>query len=63
MGFLVEIPPLIRERLDNMILLGLWHSPDSPPTDMLLSKIIDSIKSLMISGIDILLRKSKIKTF
>ena len=63
MSFLVEIPPFIRERLDNMILLGLCHSPISPPTDMLLSKIIHSIKSLTTTGIDILLGKSKINLF
>ncbi|CAF3964082.1 unnamed protein product [Rotaria sordida] len=57
MSFLVEIPPFIRERLDNMMLLGLWHSPISPPTDLLLSRIVYLIKSLTMTGIDILVGK------
>ncbi|CAF2853088.1 unnamed protein product [Rotaria sp. Silwood2] len=57
MSTLVEIPPFIRERLDNMMLLGLWHSPVTPPTDLLLSKIVYLIKSLTMTGIDILVGK------
>ncbi|CAF3701611.1 unnamed protein product [Rotaria sp. Silwood1] len=57
MSFVVEIPPFIRERLDNMMLLGLWHSPISPPADLLLSRIVDLIKSLTMTGIDILVGK------
>lgn len=59
MANLVEIPPNIRERFNNIMLLALWHSPISPPADLLLNKIVDSIKMLTIAGIDIFVNGSR----
>ncbi|CAF2109542.1 unnamed protein product [Rotaria magnacalcarata] len=53
MSFLVEIPPPIREDLNNMLLLGLWHGPVTPPSSLLLDKIVDNIKLLITTGINI----------
>jgi hypothetical protein len=62
MGFLVEIPPFIRERLENLMLFGLWHSPITPPTDLLLSKIVHAIKTMTMIGIDFPIGESKSMT-
>jgi hypothetical protein len=61
MGFLVEIPPFIRERLDNVMLFALWHSPITPPTDLFLKKFVQSIEQLTRTGVDILIDKSKME--
>ncbi|CAF2631988.1 unnamed protein product [Rotaria sp. Silwood2] len=53
MAFLVEIPPPIREYLNNTILLGLWHAPVSPPASLLLQKIVDNIKLIKATGVNI----------
>jgi hypothetical protein len=59
MSFLVEIPPPIREHVNNTMLLGLWHSPISPPASLLLDKIVDNIKLLKATGINIQMGNSK----
>jgi hypothetical protein len=59
MGFLAEIPPPIREYLPNLMLFGLWHSPITPPVDLLLTKIVHRIRCLMVFGIDLVIDKSK----
>ncbi|CAF4431515.1 unnamed protein product, partial [Rotaria magnacalcarata] len=53
MSFLVEIPTPIREDLNNMLLLGLWHGRVTPPSSSLLDKIVDNIKLLITTGINI----------
>lgn len=58
MAFLVEIPPPIREHMNNTILLGLWHAPVSPPASLLLQKIVDNIKLLTATGANIQIRNS-----
>ncbi|CAF1171701.1 unnamed protein product [Adineta steineri] len=52
-SFLCEIPPPIREHLNNTMLLGLWHSPVSPPASLLLDKIVENIKVLEAFGMNI----------
>ncbi|CAF1206432.1 unnamed protein product [Rotaria sordida] len=48
-----KIPPPIREDLNNVILLGLWHGPVAPPSSLLLDKIVDNIKLLAATGINV----------
>jgi hypothetical protein len=60
MSFLVEIPHPIREYLNNTILLGLWHSPATPPTSLLLDKVVNNIKLLKATGINIQINNSKL---
>jgi hypothetical protein len=59
MGFLAEIPPPVREYLPNLMLFGLWHSPITPPVDILLTKIVHRIRLLMSFGIDMSFDKGK----
>ncbi|CAF4427093.1 unnamed protein product [Rotaria sp. Silwood2] len=60
-SFLVEISPPLREYINNILLLGLWHSPVTPPGSLLLDKIVNNIKLLMATGINIYLNNSKSK--
>ncbi|CAF0877792.1 unnamed protein product [Adineta ricciae] len=53
LSFLAEIPPPLREHINNILLLGLWHSPTTPPSSLLLNKIVDNIKLLIATGINI----------
>lgn len=55
----MEIPYPIREYVNNIILLGLWHSSVSPPFTLLLDKIVKNIKTLIATGINIYIHKSK----
>ncbi|CAF1198932.1 unnamed protein product [Adineta steineri] len=59
-SYLVEIPPPIREYLNNTLLLGLWHSAVTPPCHLLLNKIVHNIKCLFMSGINIYLQNEMI---
>lgn len=59
MAYLVEIPPPVREYLNNLMLLGLWHSPISPPINLLLTRIVHQLKLLIATGIDIMINGSK----
>ncbi|CAF3953082.1 unnamed protein product [Rotaria sordida] len=59
-SFLVEIPPPLREYFNNIVLLGLWHSPVTPPCSLLLDKIVNNIKLLMATGINIYLNNKMI---
>ena len=59
MSSLVEIPPPIRENINNILLPGVWHSPVTPPCSLLLGKVVDNIKMLMGTGINIVINKSK----
>ena len=58
-GFLVEIPPPLREHVNNIVLLGLWHSTATPPASVLLTKIVNNIRVLIVTGINIHLNNSK----
>ncbi|CAF1297369.1 unnamed protein product [Rotaria magnacalcarata] len=57
LSFLVEIPPPVREHVNNTLLLGLWHSPVTPPCHLLLNRIVDNIKCLIATGINIVIKK------
>jgi hypothetical protein len=59
MGFLTKIPPPVREYLPNLMLFGLWHSSITPPVDILLTKIVHPIRTLMSFGIDMFFDKGK----
>ncbi|CAF4711595.1 unnamed protein product, partial [Rotaria sp. Silwood1] len=50
-SFLAEIPPPLREDLNNILLLGLWHGPVAPPSSLLLNKVVDNIKLLAATEI------------
>ena len=63
MAFLVEIPHPLRERVNNIMLLGLWHSPVTPPASLLLSKIVSNIKLLKATGINMQVDNSKLVNF
>lgn len=60
MSSLVEIPPPIREYLNNILLLGLWHGPVAPPSALLLNKIVDNLKLLITTGINIYINNGKL---
>ncbi|CAF1229297.1 unnamed protein product, partial [Rotaria sordida] len=51
-----EIPPPLRENVNNILLLGLWHSPVTPPCALLLNKIVDNIKLLIATGINVVIK-------
>ncbi|CAF1983905.1 unnamed protein product [Rotaria magnacalcarata] len=53
-SFLADIPPPAREYLNNILLHGLWHSPVTPPCHILLNKIVENIKCLIDTGINII---------
>ncbi|CAF2923954.1 unnamed protein product [Rotaria sp. Silwood2] len=46
-----KIPPPLREDLNNILLLGLWHGPVAPPSSLLLNKVVDNIKLLAATEI------------
>ncbi|CAF1928317.1 unnamed protein product [Rotaria magnacalcarata] len=50
---IAEIPLPCREYKENVVLLGLWHSTKSSPVNILLGSIVDNIKKLQMSGLDI----------
>ncbi|CAF3882841.1 unnamed protein product [Adineta steineri] len=52
-SYLVEIPPPLREDINNTLLLGLWHGPIAPSSSVLLNKIVRNIQLLMTTGINI----------
>ena len=54
-----ELPLPAREFKENMILLELWHSPKSPPVNMLLGNIVRNIKKFQTTGILLKLDGSK----
>ncbi|CAF2985812.1 unnamed protein product, partial [Rotaria sp. Silwood2] len=56
LSFLAEIPPPLRENVNNILLLGLWHSPVTPPCALLLNKIVDNIKLLIATGINVVIK-------
>ncbi|CAM4771130.1 unnamed protein product [Rotaria magnacalcarata] len=49
---IAEIPLPIREYKENVVLLGLWHSPKSPSVEILLGRIMENINKLQINGFD-----------
>jgi hypothetical protein len=55
----VEVPPPLREDINNILLLGLWHGPTAPSSAVLLDKIVNNIKLLNTTGINIYIDNSK----
>ena len=49
-GSFVEVPPKLRFRRYNMILLSIWIGCTEPPADLWLNGIIDSISRLKREG-------------
>ena len=45
--------------MNNIILFGLWHSPTTPPASLLLNKIIQNIRVLIATGINIRVKNRK----
>ena len=58
---IAELPLPIREYKENIVLLGLWHSPKSPPVAILLGTIIDNLRKLQINGFNIQFEGGKLK--
>ena len=50
LGSIVEVPPPVREFQENIMLLGLWHSPSSPRADILITDVINQVISLQNNG-------------
>ena len=63
MAFLVEISHSLREHVNNIMLLGLLHSPVTLPASLLLSKIVSNIKLLKATGINMQVDNSKLVSF
>jgi len=58
-AFLVEIPPPLREDINNIILLGLWHGPVAPSSSLLLGKVVENIKLVNVTGVNIFINNRK----
>lgn len=55
----MEIPPPVREYANNVLLLGVWHSSVTPPATILLTKIVQNIEVLMVTGLNLSVDRSK----
>ena len=48
---ILNLPPALRMKGDNILLCGLWHGPTKPPMKKLLDPVLQALDQLSVSGI------------
>ena len=57
---ILNLPPLLRQKAENIILCGLWYGPNKPDASLLLDPVMKVLNNLYEKGFEI--KRSQVQT-